>query len=85
MDREDDLASKSLCGITAFAAAVFKVIESQQRGFAPGHGKVHSVPDGSKQFIRGCGLAMVCYGFPLGFQWLFLRKRKGKIGGRTGR
>jgi len=30
-------------------AALLKVIESQQRGFAHGHGKVHSVPDGSKE------------------------------------
>ena len=48
-DREDDLASNGFCGLAAFAAALFKVIESQQRGFAHGHGKVHSVPDGSKE------------------------------------
>ena len=33
----------------AFAAALLKVVEAQQRGFAHGHGKVHSVPDGSKE------------------------------------
>ena len=49
MDREDDLCSNGLCGLTAFAAALFKVIESQLRGFAHGHGKVHSVPDGHKE------------------------------------
>ena len=48
-DREDDLASNGFCGLAAFAAALFKVIESQLRGFAHGHGKVHSVPDGSKE------------------------------------
>ena len=37
-DREDDLAP-----------ALFKVIESQLRGFAHGHGKVHSVLDGNKE------------------------------------
>ena len=49
MDREDDLCSNGFCGLAAFAAAVLKVIEAQQRGFAHGHGKVHSVPDGSKE------------------------------------
>ncbi len=48
MDREDDLCSNGLCGLAAFAAALFKVIEAQLRGFAHGHGKVHSFPDGSK-------------------------------------
>ena len=48
-DREDDLASNGFCGLAAFAGALFKVIESQLRGFAHGHGKVHSVPDGSKE------------------------------------
>ena len=43
-DREDDLASNGLCGLAAFAAALFKVIESQQRGFAHGHEKHHSEP-----------------------------------------
>ena len=49
MDREDDLCSNGFCGLAAFAAALLKVIEAQQRGFAHGHGKVHSVPDGSKE------------------------------------
>ena len=49
MDREDDLCSNGFCGLAGFAAAVLKVIEAQQRGFAHGHGKVHSVPDGSKE------------------------------------
>ena len=48
LDREDHLASKDLCGLAAFAT-LFKVTESQQRGFAYGQGKVHSVPDGSKE------------------------------------
>ena len=37
-DREDDLAP-----------ALFKFIESQLRGFAHGHGKVHSVLSGNKE------------------------------------
>ena len=49
LDREDDLASNGTCGLAAFTAAVFKVNESQQRGFAHGHGKVHSIPNGSKE------------------------------------
>ena len=49
MDREDDLCSNGFCGLAAFAAALLKVIEAQQRGFAHGHGKVHGVPDGSKE------------------------------------
>ena len=48
-DREDDLCSNGLCGLAAFAAALFKVIEAQLRGFAHGHGRVYSVPDGSKE------------------------------------
>ena len=46
-DREDDLASNGFCGMAAFASATFGCNESQQRGFAHSHGKVHSVPDGS--------------------------------------
>ena len=49
LDREDDLCSNGLRGLADFAAAVFKVIEAQQRGFAHGHGKIHSVPDGSNE------------------------------------
>ena len=47
--REGTLASNGFCGLAAFAAALFKVIESQLHGFAHGHGKVHSVPDGNKE------------------------------------
>ena len=47
-DREDDLASNGFCGIASFTAAIFKVIEAQLRGFAHGHGKIHSLPDGSQ-------------------------------------
>ena len=52
LDREDDLCSNGLCGLAAFAAALFKVIEAQLRGFAHGHGKIHSIPDGSKELHR---------------------------------
>ena len=48
MDREDDLCSNGFCGLAGFAAALLKVIEAQLRGFAHGHGKIHSVPDASK-------------------------------------
>ena len=36
--------------MAAFASATFGCNESQQRGFAHTHGKVHSVPDGSTGF-----------------------------------
>ena len=44
--REDDFASNGLRGIADFVQALLKVIEAQARGFAHGHGKTHSVPDG---------------------------------------
>ena len=48
LDREDDLCSNGFCGLAGFAATLLIVIEAQQRGFAHGHGKIHSVPDASK-------------------------------------
>ena len=45
-DREDDFASNGLRGLADFTTAIFKCIEAQARGFAHGHGKVHSIPDG---------------------------------------
>ena len=48
LDREDDFASNGFCGLASFAAALFKCLESQARGFAHGHGKIHSVPNGTK-------------------------------------
>ena len=46
LDREDDFASNGLRGLADFVTALFKCIESQARGFAHGHGKIHSVPEG---------------------------------------
>ena len=45
-DREDDYASSGLRGLADFVKALLKCIEAQARGFAHGHGKIHSVPDG---------------------------------------
>ena len=45
-NREDDFASNGLRGVADFVLALLKCIEAQQRGFAHGHGKTHSVPDG---------------------------------------
>ena len=45
-DREDDFASNGLRGLADFVTALFKCIEAQARGFAHGHGKIHSIPDG---------------------------------------
>ena len=45
-DSEDDFASNGLRGLADFTTAIFKCIEAQARGFAHGHGKVHSIPDG---------------------------------------
>ena len=44
--REDDFASNGPRGLADFVTALFKSIEAQMRGFAYGHGKVHSIPDG---------------------------------------
>ena len=51
--REDDFASNGLRGLADFVTALFKCIESQARGFAHGHGKVHSIPDGTTG-LRKC-------------------------------
>ena len=45
--KEDDFATNGLRGLADFVTALFKCIESQARGFAHGHGKVHSIPDGT--------------------------------------
>ena len=52
LDREDDFASSGCRGLADFVTAVFKCIESQARGFAHGHGKVHSVPGATEGLIR---------------------------------
>ena len=44
--REDDFASNGVRGLADFTTAIFKCIEAQARGFAHGHGKIHSIPDG---------------------------------------
>ena len=43
MDREDDFASNGLCGLAGFTTAFLKCLEAQARGFAHGHGKIHSL------------------------------------------
>ena len=50
--REDDVASNGLRGLADFVTALFKCIEAQARGFAHGHGKVHSIPDGTLGLLR---------------------------------
>ena len=50
--REDDVASHGLRGLADFIIALFKCIEAQARGFAHGHGKVHSIPDGTLGLLR---------------------------------
>ena len=50
--REDDFASNGLRGLADFVTALFKAIEAQQRGFAHGHGKVHSIPDGTRGLMQ---------------------------------
>ena len=50
--REDDYASNGLRGLADFVAALFKCIEAQARGFAHGHGKVHSIPDGTRGLLQ---------------------------------
>ena len=51
--KEDDFASNGLRGLADFVASVFKCMEAQARGFAHGHGKVHSIPDGTHD-LRQC-------------------------------
>ena len=51
-DREDDYASSGFRGLADFVTALFKCIESQARGFAHGHGKVHSIPDCSRDLLK---------------------------------
>jgi hypothetical protein len=41
-DREDDVASDGLRGLADFTSTLFKCNESQARGSALGHSKVHS-------------------------------------------
>ncbi len=51
LNREDDYASSGLRGLADFVKALLKCIEAQARGFAHGHGKIHSVPDGIQGLI----------------------------------
>ena len=51
--KEDDFASNGLRGLADFVASLFKCMEAQARGFAHGHGKVHSIPDGTHD-LRQC-------------------------------
>ena len=50
--KEDDFASNGLRGFADFVTAFFKCIEAQARGFAHGHGKVHSIPDGTLGLLK---------------------------------
>jgi len=50
--KEDDFASNGLRGLADFVAALFKCMEAQARGFAHGHGKVHSIPDGTRDLLQ---------------------------------
>ena len=50
--REDDFASNGMRGLADFVTALLKVIESQARGFAHGHGKVHSIPNGVQGLVQ---------------------------------
>ena len=50
--KEDDFASNGLRGLADFVASVFKCMEAQARGFAHGHGKVHSIPDGTRDLLQ---------------------------------
>ena len=50
--KEDVFASSGLRGLADFITALFKCIESQTRGFAHVHGKVHSIPDGTLGLLR---------------------------------
>ena len=45
-DFDDDFASSGARGLVDWLTAALKVIEAQMRGYAHGHGKSHSVPDG---------------------------------------
>ena len=52
---EDDFASSGARGLVDYLAAALKVIEAQMRGYAHGHGKSHSVPNGhdeQKQIVQ---------------------------------
>lgn len=52
LDREDGFISSGCRGLADFVTAVFKCIESQARGFAHGHGMVHSVPAATEGLTR---------------------------------
>ena len=52
---EDDFASSGARGLVDWLTAALKVIEAQMRGYAHGHGKSHSVPNGHdepKQIVQ---------------------------------
>lgn len=54
-DFEDDFASSGARGLVDWLTAALKVIEAQMRGYAHGHGKSHSVPNGhdeQKQIVQ---------------------------------
>ena len=50
--KEDDFASNGLRGLADFVASLFKCMEAQTRGFAHGHGKVHSIPGGTRDLLQ---------------------------------
>ena len=50
--KEDDFASNGLRGLADFVASLFRCMEAQARGFAHGHGKGHSIPDGTRDLLQ---------------------------------
>ena len=52
LNREDDFASSGLRGLADFVIAIFKCLEAQARGYAHGHGKVHSISDGTTGLLQ---------------------------------
>ena len=49
---EDDFASSGARGVVDYVLAALKVIEAQMRGYAHGHAKTHSVPNGHDEQQR---------------------------------
>ena len=52
LGKEDDFDSNGFRRLAVFVTALLKCLEAQARGFAHGHGKVHSIPDGTAGLIQ---------------------------------
>ena len=52
LDSGDDYASSGFRGLVDFVQALIKIIEAQARGFAHGHGKIHSQPNGTQDILK---------------------------------